>query len=71
MEIKPKLENANIGFHYTVTDEQIKAHQAKSVEEILMWIEETSKFIYEVQTPEERLRTKLAKQFNNNGALNV
>lgn len=36
MDIKPKLENANIGFHYTVTDEQIKAHQKKSVEEILM-----------------------------------
>ena len=35
------------------------------MEEILMWIEETSKFIYEVQTPEERIRTKLAKQFNN------
>ena len=65
MEIKPKLENANKGFHYTVTDEQIKEHQQKSVEEILMWIEETSKFIYEVQTPEERIRTKLAKQFNN------
>jgi len=25
MGIKPKLENANIGFHYTVTDEQIAA----------------------------------------------
>lgn len=65
MAIKPKLENANIGFNYTVTDEQIAAHQKKSAEEILMWIEETSKFIYAVQTPEERLRTKLAKQFNN------
>ena len=65
MAIKPKLENANIGFHYKVKDAQIAAHQKKSVEEILMWIEETSKFIYEVQTPEERLRTKLAKQFNN------
>ena len=65
MAIKPKLENANIGFRYTVTDEQIAAYQKKSVEEILMSLEETSKFIYEVQTPEERLRTKLAKQFNN------
>jgi hypothetical protein len=53
MEIKPKLENANIGFHNTVTDEQIAAHREKSVEEILMWIEETSKFIYDVQTPEK------------------
>lgn len=65
MEIKPKLENANIGFHYTVTDEQIKTHQKKSIEEILLWIETTSQFIYEAQTPEERLRSKLAKQFNN------
>lgn len=65
MEIKPKKENENTGFYYTVTDDQIKAHQSKSVEEILMWIEETSKFIYELQTPEERLRTKLAKQFKN------
>lgn len=65
MDIKPKLENAFKGFHYSVTEEQIKAHQQKSVSEILMWIEETSKFIYEAQTPEERLRMKLAKQFNH------
>jgi hypothetical protein len=65
MEIKPKVENANKGFHYTVTDEQLKAHQQKNLEEILMWIEETSKFIYEVQTTEERIRTKQAKQFNH------
>ena len=66
MEIIPKIENANIGFHYTVTDEQIKAHQQKSIEEILLWLEETSKFIYSVQTPEERLRMKLVKQFDGN-----
>lgn len=65
MDIKPKLENANKGFHYSVTDEQIKAHQQKSIDEILMWIEETSKFIYEIQAPEERRRMKLAKQFDN------
>ncbi len=65
MKIKPKLENANVGFHYTVTDEQIKIHQQKSTEEILMWLEETSKFIYEAQTPQERLRMKAAKNFKN------
>ncbi len=65
MDIKPKIKNSNIGFHYTVTDEQIATHRKKSVEEILMWIEETSKFIYEAQTPGERIRAKLAKQFNN------
>ncbi|MCE3259822.1 MAG: hypothetical protein K0S12_1463 [Bacteroidetes bacterium] len=63
MKITPKKENQNVGFHYTVTDEQIKAHQARSVEEIMMWLEETSKFIFEIQTPEERERTKRAKNF--------
>lgn len=35
MKILPKKENENIGFHYTVTDEQIKEHQKRSVEEII------------------------------------
>jgi hypothetical protein len=63
MNIEPKKENANVGFHYTVTEEQIKAHQKRSVEEILTWLEETSKFIYAVQSPEERERIKTAKNF--------
>jgi len=63
MKIKPKKENENVGFHYTVTDEQIKAHQAKSFEEIINWVESTAKFIYEMQTPEERERMKKAKNF--------
>lgn len=63
MSIVPKKENENTGFHYTVTDEQIKQHQKRSVEEILTWLEETSKFIHEVQTPEERERMKKAKNF--------
>ena len=61
--IIPKAENANKGFHYTVTDEQIKEHQARSVKEILEWLEKTAKFIYSVQTPEERERMKRAKNF--------
>ena len=63
MSIEPKIENANIGFHYSVTDEQIEAHGKRSVEEILMWLQETSRFIYEIQTPEERERLKRAKNF--------
>ena len=61
--IIPKAENADKGFHYTVTDEQIKEHQKRSVKEIFEWLEKTSKFIYEMQTPEERDRIKLAKNF--------
>lgn len=65
MSIKPKTENANVGFHYTVTDDQIKQHRERSVDEIIEWLEETNKFIYSIQTPEERLRIKQAKNFNH------
>lgn len=53
-KVKPKKENSNKGFHYTVTDEQIKGHQKLSVKEIFEWLEKTNKFIYSLQTPEER-----------------
>ena len=62
-KIIPKTENRNKGFHYTVTDEQIKQHQARSVKEILEWLEKTTKFIYAIQTPEERIRMKNVKNF--------
>lgn len=57
----PKAENAHKGFHYTVTEEQIKEHQKRSIKEIFEWLEKTNKFIYQIQTPEERERIKIAK----------
>ena len=63
MNIEPKKENENVGFHYKVTQEQIDAHLKRTPEEILNWLEETAKFIYEIQTPEERERMKKAKNF--------
>lgn len=63
MKPEPKKENENLGFYYTVTDEQIQTHRKRSVDEILTWLEEGAKFIYEVQTPEERERLKKAKNF--------
>jgi hypothetical protein len=59
--IIPKAENADKGFHYTVTDEQIKQHQQRSLKEIFEWLENTNKFIHALQTPEERERMKRAK----------
>lgn len=56
-----KAENADKGFHYTVTDEQIKEHQKRTVKEIFEWLENTNKFIYALQTPEERERIKKLK----------
>lgn len=52
--IIPKAENANKGFHYTVTDEQIREHKKRTLKEIFEWLEKTNKFIYALQTPEER-----------------
>ncbi len=63
MTIIPKKENENIGFHFTVTDEQLKEQQKKSTEDIINWLESTAKFIYDMQTPEERERMKKAKNF--------
>lgn len=60
-KLTPIKENANKGFHYTVTDEQIREHQKRSLEEIFEWLEETNKFLLAVQTPEERERMKRAK----------
>jgi hypothetical protein len=55
-EIKSKLENADKGFSYTVTPEQLEAYQKWTIEERLRWIWETNVFLSKVQTPEERER---------------
>lgn len=44
------------GFHYTVTDEQIRQHRQRTVAEIFEWLETTNEFLYNFQTPEERER---------------
>ena len=43
-----------IGFHYTVSMEQIEAHLKRTPEEIFQWIEDTYRFVYLAQTDEER-----------------
>jgi hypothetical protein len=53
----PIKENENKGFHYSVTPEQISAHQKRSLLDIFEWLETTSKFIYSLQTAEERKRS--------------
>lgn len=54
MDIEPT--KGQIGFYYTVTDEQIREHQQRSVKQIFEWLETTLEFIYKMQTPEERKR---------------
>ena len=50
----PIKENANKGYHYSVTDEQIEEYSKLTLLEKLMWIENTNQFIYSIQTDQER-----------------
>jgi hypothetical protein len=59
--IKPKLENADKGYHYTVTPEQIEAYQKWSIQERLQWIWDTNVLLSKIQTPEERERARVIK----------
>lgn len=54
MEIEPK--EGQKGFYYSVTDEQIREHQQRTVAEVFEWLESTLQFVYKMQTPEERER---------------
>jgi hypothetical protein len=54
--IEPIKENESVGFTYIVTLEQMQRHAALSPEEVLDWIQQMATLIYEMQTPEERLR---------------
>ncbi len=57
-KIIPKAENADKGFHYTVSDEQIAAYAKWTIEEKLKWLADTYRFIDSIQTPEERKRMR-------------
>jgi hypothetical protein len=54
--IQPKTDNADKGFSYTVTEEQINAYKKWSLKEKLQWIWETNVLLSKIQTPEERER---------------
>ncbi|OFY65749.1 MAG: hypothetical protein A3H98_10380 [Bacteroidetes bacterium RIFCSPLOWO2_02_FULL_36_8] len=49
-----KKRNTKEGFYYTVTDEQVRAHQKLSPSEIFEWLESMNSFLYDAQTPLER-----------------
>ncbi len=59
----PIEANKDKGFHYTVTDEQIAAHQKLSIAEIFQWLESTNRFVSLLQTEEEKKRSRDAKNF--------
>jgi hypothetical protein len=57
----PKKENENVGYFYDVSDDEIKAHQQRSVIDIFMWIESTNRFVHSIQTGMEKQRSQVAK----------
>ncbi|MFI5172446.1 MAG: hypothetical protein ACHQFW_08650 [Chitinophagales bacterium] len=63
--IIPKKENANKGFNYTVSDEQIEAYAKFTLKEKLNWLEKTNEFIYRFQTEEEKLRMREMRNKEN------
>ena len=59
-----KADHQSIGFQYTVTEEQVRAHQKLTIEEIFQWLESMNELLYAVQTPEERQRMFFLKGKN-------
>ena len=53
-EIIPQEGNSKKGFHYSITDQQIAQYGKQTLLEKLAWLKETNKFIYSLQTTEER-----------------
>lgn len=45
-----------IGFTYTVSEEQFEYHRKRSVLEVFQWLEDTNKLLQTIQTPQERRR---------------
>jgi hypothetical protein len=51
-----RKEKSDKGFYYEVTDEQIKMHQQRSVEQVFAWLESANDFLHRFMTPEEKER---------------
>lgn len=58
---KPKENNSDKGFNYSVTPEQLKEYAKWTWQERLHWIFETNEFLSKVQTNEERERARIIK----------
>ncbi|MDX2191289.1 MAG: hypothetical protein SFY32_15660 [Bacteroidota bacterium] len=66
--IKPKIENAEVGFEYAITDEQIKRYALFSDEEKLAWLDDINEFLNATQTKEEK---EYIKKFKNKYPINL
>jgi hypothetical protein len=58
-------DDQNPGFHFYVTEEQVRYHRKRSIKDIFKMNEDHAKFLFAVQTKAERLRTRLIKGKGN------
>ncbi|MCS7004581.1 MAG: hypothetical protein NZM38_04565 [Cytophagales bacterium] len=56
-------KHLQVGYFFTVTDEQMLEHRKRSIKDIFMWLESANSFIHSIQTPEERQDSIRAKNF--------
>ena len=61
-QINTQKGNFKKGYRYTVTDAQIEQYGKLTLFEKFEWLEETNKFIYSLQTDDER---KLRRNIGN------
>jgi DNA primase catalytic subunit len=65
-KISPIVENENRGYHFHITDQQIRAHKRRSLSEIFAWLETTNRFVNQIQNDNEKMRAKISKTILNN-----
>jgi hypothetical protein len=65
LPLLPKSENEHKGYFFSISDEAIYAHRNRSVEDIFNWLESANRFVYAMQTPEERHRSQMAKTIHH------
>jgi len=56
-------QTSQIGYFFTVTDEQMLEHRKRSITDIFMWLESANSFVRTIQTPQERWDSIRAKNF--------
>ncbi len=64
-KIIPIVENENRGYHFHINESQIRAHQRRTILEIFTWLEATNRFVSQIQSDNEKYRTKLSKTIVN------
>ncbi len=64
-KLKPKLENADKGFNYTIDPEMFARFQTWTIDERLDWVFETAELVLAHQTPEQRAMMERIKHEKN------